>query len=166
MRRLAATILLAGLAAFAISPPFADSWQCPDGTPCRYTGGATFECASRSSDAQQSLPPCCRKKKQRSAHCCRHGVLLSRVHASSFPSPRLMASDEACRCQFVPLNVNCLSALQPKSSAPMPASEAPIPFVYLLSFSPQSEFLSPENDSLCAREGLPLPISRAPPPVA
>ncbi len=166
MRRLSATILLAGLAAFAILPPFAGNWQCPDGTPCRYTGGATFECASRSSHSQQNLPHCCRKKKRQFTHRCRHGILPLSVRVSSSQPSRLTASDDSCRCQFVGSNVSRLSAVQPKSASPTLAGESPIPFVYLPSFSPQSEFLSPENYSLCAREGLTLRISRAPPVVA
>lgn len=166
MRRLSATILLAGLAAFAALPPFAGHWQCPDGTPCHYTGGATFECASPSSNAQQNLPHCCRKKKRQSPHCRRHGRLPLSVRVS-FPQPsRLIASDDSCRCQFVPLNGSRLSAVQPTSASPTLAGGTPISFVDLPRFAPQGKFLSPENHSRVACAGPAPHIGRAPPVMA
>lgn len=162
MRRLSATIVLAGLAAFALLPRLAGNWVCPDGTPCRYVGGATFECVSCLSPSPQKAPPCCPKKRP-AAHRCPHGLLPVRVRVSSSQPARFIAAEDTCRCQFVPAHGNRLNAGQPKSFSLNLLGETPVLFVHLLRFSPQSEFLSPEDDSIGACEGLAPPPSRAPP---
>lgn len=157
MRRLTATILLTCLIASAALPLPVGRWECPNGTPCRWTSEG-FHCPLKAAP-QNNLPKCCHKKVQPLMPRCQHGLLplaaRRQTSVSAFSAP--------LHCRFVKPKVTRSVAVQQTLPHPSWETVAILPPCSSLSFSPQIITSPPESFFAYPREDVPPRASRAPP---